>query len=806
MNGGGMTGTVRATPLFSWISVVGAAVFLGFLAFPYVAGAAEGGQRNILVILSHHDAMPWQERFHHGVLDRLAAGKPRSARLFVERMDKARFREDVDEELLARFLGKKYARRPIDVVIGMGFEAANFVKNNWKLFGNPKIIFATSYEFDVPQEIEGATVQFLMDSDYRTALESVLHLHPDTERVLAIADETPGAAQRIHDAKAAWSDLADRIEFEFLTDFKLEDLLTRVATLPENTVVYFLLVFRDNTGRTFVPRDVVGRIAGKANAPVYSHWDALMGAGLVGGYMISGELGGRASADAALRLLAGEPLKNIGFTPADARGHIFDWRQLRRWGIPDNHLPPGSDVRHRAETIYGKYTWQIWTAIVFVMLQALLIAALLVNRSQRLRVMGLLEERVSERTTELEDSNAALKREMAERENTEAARRASERDAAAAGERLVQAIETMSEAFAMFDADDRLVLFNTRYKEYHPDIAHLMVPGVTFEELIRPLAASGFVVQAEGREEAWIQERLELHRNPRESFFLPTAGGRWLQISERRTPDGLHVGVRTDVTELVRRGETLREAKERAEFANRAKSAFLANMSHELRTPLNSIIGFSEMLMGEVFGALGGEKNSEYVADINNSGLHLLRVINDILDLSKIEAGKMDLVDSEVAVGEAVDACVSMMKERASEAGVVLSIDVAEPFPPVRADSTQLKQILLNLLSNAVKFTPPGGRATMSAYRDGDGAPVFAVADTGIGIAAADIPNVLEPFAQVSDIMTRSHEGTGLGLSLARSLTELHGGTLHLASEVGVGTTVTVRLPAARVVGSGHDG
>ena len=259
-------------------------------------------------------------------------------------------------------------------------------------------------------------------------------------------------------------------------------------------------------------------------------------------------------------------------------------------------------------------------------------------------------------------------------------------------------------------------------------------------------------------------------------------------------------GIGTDETDLKRANIALKEAKEQAEFASRTKTEFLANMSHELRTPLNSIIGFSEMLEGEFFGPLGSDKNREYAGDIKSSGTHLLRIISDILDVSKIEAGAVELDEKEIYIGETIDACVAMVKGRSIEAGVELSTNVPDDLPYLLADLTALKQILLNLLSNAIKFTPSGGKATVKALVDADGASVLKVVDTGIGIAAAEIPKVLEPFSQVGDIITRTHEGAGLGLSLAKSLTELHGGTLELESEVGVGTTATVRFPPDRTI------
>lgn len=244
---------------------------------------------------------------------------------------------------------------------------------------------------------------------------------------------------------------------------------------------------------------------------------------------------------------------------------------------------------------------------------------------------------------------------------------------------------------------------------------------------------------------------------------------------------------------------SLRKARDEAEAANRAKSEFLAAMSHELRTPLNAIIGFSDIIKNETFGPIGSTKYFDYTSDINASGLHLLELINDILDLSKVESGTATLEIETVGIPTLVRSIASLVSQRAEEKEIAFTIDVPENLPEIVADERKLKQIFLNLLSNAVKFTDPGGGVTFSARCEADQGHVFRIADTGIGMASEDIPHALAKFGQVDSDLNRKYEGTGLGLPLTKAFVELHGGTLDLQSAAGIGTTATVRFTPERV-------
>jgi two-component system, cell cycle sensor histidine kinase PleC len=385
--------------------------------------------------------------------------------------------------------------------------------------------------------------------------------------------------------------------------------------------------------------------------------------------------------------------------------------------------------------------------------------------------------------------------------------------------RLRDAIETIPEAFVLWDAGDRLVLCNSHFQRLHklPDSA--VTPGTSYETVIEVGSMP--------------EVRTRLHEAGTQApgartFEAQLDDGKWLHISERRTKDGGYVSVGTDITrikeheqklvdndlrlratvidlkrsqaalerqalELADLAEKYSQEKTRAEEANQTKSKFLANMSHELRTPLNAIIGFSEIMESGMFGTLGSEKYQEYCHDILTSGHYLLEVINDILDMSKIEAGRMKLDMEPLDLSQTLAESLRVVSGRADDKNLLLDADI-EGTISVVADRRAIKQIIVNLLSNAVKFTPDGGKVVVRSRQLSDSI-LLMIADTGIGIAPQSLARLGRPFEQVESQLTKTYHGSGLGLAIARSLTNLHGGSMRLRSRLGAGTVVCVSLP-----------
>ena len=416
--------------------------------------------------------------------------------------------------------------------------------------------------------------------------------------------------------------------------------------------------------------------------------------------------------------------------------------------------------------------------------------------------------------------------EISERKALEFAGTDAELRARRAQNRLADAINVSADGFALFDADDRLEKSNSKLAAAFGEVSGAIHDGLPYGELIAILAETIVLGDEDETSSGWLDRQLEYHRNPKGSVVVQTSSGRWYNLTERKTNDNGTVLMLGDVTamklteqdlqnrimdlqtaklvsdrqseQLQNLAEQFAAAKEEADAASRTKSEFLANMSHELRTPLNAVMGFSEVIKNELFGPVGVAQYKQYADDIYESGAHLLAIINDILDLSKVEAGKFDLNETEVQVPELCRSVIHIVKGRADEAGIMLIKRIPENPPYLVADPRSLKQMLLNLMSNAIKFTPSGGTVDLVATVGDDGGFRFDIRDTGVGIAPEHFATVLSPFGQVDTAHARDHQGTGLGLPLVRAFIEMHGGRIEIESEMGEGTTVSLFFPPER--------
>jgi signal transduction histidine kinase len=362
--------------------------------------------------------------------------------------------------------------------------------------------------------------------------------------------------------------------------------------------------------------------------------------------------------------------------------------------------------------------------------------------------------------------------------------------------RLLQStLENIGEGLSVFDRRGRLIAWNSRFcelLELPPDLP----VGAPLRDILMLQAGRDF-----GRDDpsAEVAKRLELfYRDVPTTKERVTPPGRILQISRRAMPDGAIVSVYSDVTDLKASERKLIQARSQAEMANHAKSEFLANMSHELRTPLNAIIGFSEIIAHELFGPLGNEKYLDYMKDIHKSSLHLLAIINDVLDMSKIEAGKLELSKEPLNIRHLIGEVIRMMREWAESRSIEMVTKLPVEEVEIWADERAMKQIFLNLMSNAIKFSRDGGQVCIRVVSDEPGLAVVEFEDHGIGMTEEELERALQPFGQAKPSTTRNYGGTGLGLPITKGLIEAHGGKLAIESRADQGTIARISLSTER--------
>jgi signal transduction histidine kinase/HAMP domain-containing protein len=482
-----------------------------------------------------------------------------------------------------------------------------------------------------------------------------------------------------------------------------------------------------------------------------------------------------------------------------ARGDIAELEKLDRQIdekfdlLIEFHTDHSFIGRRKTITNIDHYKYASIATTIFALLLAAGITLLLRSRIVRpLRAAATVADRIAkgEMQTPIppggqDETGALLKSMTVMQDNIRGAMTREKELRRSAENRLVDALETSREGVMLVAPDGTIVMSNSTLRGFFPAIAYQLMPGTRFDTALERIQSQLTPTQAPS-----VDVTTSGHAE------LELADGRWLRMTGSSTSEGGSIFFLSDFTVIKEREESLRRAKAEAEAANASKTRFLANMSHELRTPLNAIIGFSEIISEQLFGNLGNARYLDYSRDILRSGRHLLAVINDVLDLSKSEAGKMVLCVRETDMRDVLDDCIAMVREQCAAAGLEFSVTGMDQSLPLMGDVAKLRQIFLNLLSNAIKFTEKGGRVCLSAANTPDGIAVI-VADTGIGMDPQDVEVAFQPFAQVDNRLERRYEGTGLGLPLTKALVDLHNASMAVDSARGRGTRVTITFPRA---------
>ncbi|PHV23419.1 hypothetical protein CSQ92_10690 [Janthinobacterium sp. BJB446] len=684
-------------------------------------------------------------------------------------------RNEMRDLLLLRYT--QMMGRKADLIIAMQQPALDFLLSDLAPLarGVPVLAINTSGKA-LPAGSPASIWQQKANVDFPGTLAQAMALFPETKTiVMAVgASEADQALKRnMQQAAQAWQ---GKVAMRYLDDLTLEQMRAAVAHLPADTLLVAGNVNRDVAGAIATPVQFAGELARLANVPAFGMYNTNVGKGILGGSILHIEGAAQQVAQMSLAVLAGKaPAAPGALLPPVRPVPMYDWEQLQRWDADFSRLPPHTLFFNRPPQLWHEHRVAVLSAGAVFLAMACMLSALLLQR-RRLR--------------------------------------RAESDARESEQRFRILVEHAPEAIVVYDLDlDRFIDANSSaqrmlgmsreallargpfdlYTGEQPDGLPL---GLMMEEHLRramlgePILVERNVRRADG---SIFPCEVRLVRLPMEGRRLVRSG--IVDISERKQSEQELLGYRDHLEELVQqRTAALSVAVTEAESANRAKSVFLANMSHELRTPLNSVIGFSQM-MADSSSMFEEEKHN--LAIINRAGHHLLTLINDILELSKIEAGRMQLQAGPVDLNGLLDEVLEMVRMRSGDQGIALRLERAGVPPLVRLDGAKLRQVLLNLLSNALKFIEQGSvTLSLACQADGDGqvALAFAVRDTGSGIAEEDLERIFEPFVQADSAVAQA--GTGLGLTISREFVRLMGGELRVESTLGAGSRFSFELRA----------
>ena len=708
-------------------------------------GAAAAEPVHILAFNSWHQDMPWQVSYERGLRAGLEDAEA-TFHVYNEYLDAGRFPESSQHQNLSAFLKAKYASKHIDIIITESRPAANFFLDRPNLLPDAKRIYVQ------PGTPLKDQITVPVDIDFGGAIAEMVRLAAP-QKVYVVADTlTESRAKRVQDFKAARAALNAGFEVEYLTDLPMDELLERVSQLPARSAIFYLLIFKDGNGQNFTPYQAAKLMAARANAPVFSHWETLIGSGILGGYLLSGERVGQIAASSVNALLKGRAI-----APGSTRafGHYYDWQQLKRWGIHPDQLPPDTSTRFYEPTLFEQHKLEVITTLSALILLTLLSIGLVVVNSKRQQAVSALErehlllaQRVDQRTARLQESEQKYR----------------------------SIFEASKVGLALCKMDGTLVECNQAY---------LDLIGYTEAEALEltywDLTPRSFEAE-EARQLQSIEETGGY--GPYEKHYIRKDGSQvpvMLNGTKLKGADGDDYiwSIIQDITERT--------------LLDRSKTEFISTVSHELRTPLTSIKGSLSLLVGGVVSGLP-EKAMDLVEIAHNNADQLITLVSDILDLEKLQSGRMEFHFEDIDLGELIAEGVKANHGYSQEYGVAFQLSDPLPEITVRADKIRITQVLTNLLSNAAKFSRKGEAVgvSISTY---NGVAQVSVSDHGPGIAEEFRDRIFERFAQEDASDQRAKGGTGLGLSICKTIVEKHGGEVSFETESGAGSTFHFTMP-----------
>jgi PAS domain S-box-containing protein len=882
--------------------IVSAALMLSLLLAQPLNAVEPKETKRVLVLYGEDKAHPAHELSDQGLRVAFRSSQLFDVQLYPEYLDNSRFGGAGHAQTVADYLCRKYTGIKIDAIITVYPSAIDFLMSEEGNIFPMMPIVASQVTRTTAENLEHSPLRRFITAvvtadNSAILLDTALRLRPSTQHVALVAGVTPNDSATEQVLRNALKPHFEKLELIDLTKLPMQDILARVGSLPQDTIVLYSSIFKDGDGRGFVPREALSLVSRAANAPVFGLYEPFLGYGIVGGQLVSFEHLGRETAALALRILGGESPASIPFGGEEAYVSLYDWRELKRWNIPETAVPPGSEIRYREPSLWRDYKGTIAGMIAFMVFEAFLILVLVMNLRMRRRAERALiesEESVrlavtsagaglwsfemgtghlwaTDRTRELFGfaPDEALNYEKflgpIHPEDHEGVRQFVQQTAQLGHEtrveyrvvlpdgtgrclaslgrfqksssggpnrfmgvavditerkRIENALsESRAQILAVFDSTNDLiwsvdpvnfgvVTWNSALGDYFlKNLGIELRAGMTPEQLVPPefvttwkefysraLRDGSFTTEycvATGTIILLIS--FNLLKRDGEVFGISIFGK---DITDRKKVEDELRRHRANLEELItERTAELTEAKEQAEAADRTKSVFLATMSHELRTPLNSIIGFTGILQQGLSGPLNEDQKIQ-LGMVRESGEHLLNLINDVLDISKIEAGQMQVSIKPFDLREVIERITQSAKPLAEKKCIGLEVAIAPDVGTIASDLRRVEQILLNLISNGIKFTEEGSVYVGCSLQNQE--VLVRVIDTGIGIKSEDMELLFKPFQQVHTGSERHFEGTGLGLSICRKLLNLLGGKIEVQSEWGKGSTFSFTLPVER--------
>jgi PAS domain S-box-containing protein len=738
--------------------------------------------KNILILHAFERTTPTNEATDQGLRDSLESGGIGTKNQFFEYLDLLPNPGPEYKKRLAELLHLHYSERKIDMIITLYNEALQFLLNEGRdIFPDvPVLALYKSPGIDLPKT-NRRIIEHQVTYDMVGTLEIALKLVPRAKRVYLVSGVYYSDKRLQNQARRDLKKWEGRLEFEYLSDMSLEQMLDKVSGVPPGSIIMYLSVLVDSAGKTYTARNALQQISRVSQASVFGLYDILLGHGIAGGSLVSFQLIGTRAGELALDILKGvktpESIPDVLDVPTVP---MFDWQQLRRWKLSETALPEGSIVRNKEFTLWD-YRYYIIGALVFCLAETALIIFLIVQRRRK----KVAEEGMRQKQEELDQFfNVSLD---------------------------VLGIASMEGYFLRLNPAAESILGYTREEVMSKPFLDFVHPDDLdrTREAISALASQQKLFSFENRYQCkdGTYRWLEWSASPAGNLIYAAAR----DITERKRAEEELRKYRERLEEMIKeRTEELVMARDEAEVASRAKSTFLANMSHELRTPLNSILGIAQLMERD---AGFSSQHRDSLKILSRSGYYLLELINDVLEMSKIEAGKTAPDTTSFDPRSFLGDLEEMTRVRADQKGLELLFEYKTNLPEyIESDLRKLRQILINLLSNAIKYTEKG-RVTLrvGCKQDTEGTPTakpgsearleFEIEDTGIGIAPEDMQRIFDPFVQVNPGRA-AREGTGLGLTLSRMFIELLGGEITIRSQVGRGSTFAFHIPVKLGEGS----